>query len=115
MGVRVAVVGATGAVGHAMRDVLEERNFPVDAIKFLASERSAGKTMTFRGKEYAVDQLAEGSFNGVDIALFTLPKKLSRQYSPIAARSGAVVVDNSNAFRSRCSGVICWRIPIYLS
>jgi len=99
MGVRVAVVGATGAVGHAMRDVLEERNFPVDAIKFLASERSAGKTMTFRGKEYAVDQLAEGSFNGVDIALFTLPKKLSRQYSPIAARSGAVVVDNSNAFR----------------
>jgi len=99
MGVRVAIAGATGAVGHAMRDVLEERNFPVDSILFLASERSAGKKMTFRGKEYAVEELNENSFKGIDIALFTLPKKLSRQYSPIAAKSGAVVVDNSNAFR----------------
>jgi len=99
MAVRVAIVGATGAVGHAMRDVLEERNFPVDRIKFLASERSAGRKMSFRGQEYAVEELATTSFNDVDIALFTLPKKLSREFSPIAARAGAVVIDNSNAFR----------------
>jgi aspartate-semialdehyde dehydrogenase len=99
MGVRVAIAGATGAVGHAMRDVLQERNFPVESIKFLASERSAGKKMTFRGKEFAVEEINDDSFKDVDIALFTLPKKLSRQYSPIAAKSGAVVVDNSNAFR----------------
>jgi len=99
MGVNVAVVGATGAVGHTMRDVLEERNFPVDRIRFLASERSAGKKMTFRGQEYAVEELADDSFSGVDIALFSIPKKMSRHFSPIAARSGAVVVDNSNAFR----------------
>jgi aspartate-semialdehyde dehydrogenase len=99
MGARVAIAGATGAVGHAMRDVLQERNFPVDSIKFLASERSAGRKMTFRGSEYAVEELTKDSFRGIDIALFTLPKKLSRQFSPIAAKAGAVVVDNSNAFR----------------
>ncbi len=99
MAVNVAVVGATGAVGHTMRDVLEETGFPVKRIKFLASERSAGKTMTFRGEEFAVEELTEESFKGVDIALFSIPKKMSRHFSPIAAKSGAVVVDNSNAFR----------------
>ena len=99
MGVSVAVVGATGAVGARMRDVLEERNFPVDAIRFLASERSAGKTLSFRGEEHAVEELTEDSFKGIDIALFSIPKAMSRHFAPIAAKSGAVVVDNSNAFR----------------
>jgi len=99
MAVNVAVVGATGAVGHCMRDVLEERNFPVNKIKFLASERSVGKTMKFRGQDYAVEELTETSFAGVDIALFSIPKSMSRHFSPIAAKAGCVVVDNSNAFR----------------
>ncbi len=99
MGVSLAVVGATGAVGQTMRDVLEQRDFPVDRIKFLASERSAGKKMTFRGESYEIEELTENSFGDVDIALFSIPKAMSRHFSPIAAEAGAVVVDNSNAFR----------------
>ncbi|MCD6406044.1 MAG: aspartate-semialdehyde dehydrogenase [Planctomycetes bacterium] len=99
MAANVAVVGATGAVGQTMREVLEERDFPVGRIKFLASGRSAGSEVAFRGKAYTVEELGEGSFEDVDIALFSIPKDLSRKFSPIAARSGAVVVDNSNAFR----------------
>ncbi|MHC4711712.1 MAG: aspartate-semialdehyde dehydrogenase [Planctomycetota bacterium] len=99
MSVNVAVVGATGAVGQTMRDVLEERDFPVREIAFLASERSVGKTMTFRGDEVAVEELKEDSFKGIDIALFSIPKAMSRRFSPVAAKAGAVVVDNSNAFR----------------
>jgi len=99
MSVSVAVVGATGAVGQTMRDVLEERDFPAGKIKFLASERSAGMEMTFRGETYAVEELTEDSFGDVEIALFSIPKAMSRKFSPIAAASGAVVVDNSNAFR----------------
>jgi aspartate-semialdehyde dehydrogenase len=95
----VAVVGATGAVGEVMRQVLAERAFPLRAIKFLASERSAGKPLTFRGKTYAVEPLRPEAFAGVDIALSSTPALLSREYSPLAARAGAVVVDNSSAWR----------------
>ena len=99
MGVNVAVAGVTGAVGTRMLSILEERNFPADSIKALASARSAGRKLSFRGEEITVEELTEDSFNGVQIALFSIPKKLSRHFSPEAARRGCVVVDNSNAFR----------------
>jgi len=99
MKVNVAVVGATGAVGQAMRRILEERKFPAGGIKFLASERTAGKTLVFRRKTYRVRQLRDDSFKDVDIALFSIPKKLSRHYAQVAAESGCIVIDNSNAFR----------------
>ena len=95
----VAVVGASGAVGQVMIRLLEERNFPASSIKFLASERSAGKSLTFGGKEYPIQPLSPGAFEGVDIVLSSTPASISREYSPIAAKAGAVVVDNSSAFR----------------
>jgi aspartate-semialdehyde dehydrogenase len=95
----VAVVGATGAVGELMRKVLEERNFPLRSIKFLASERSAGKAVTFRGTTHAVEPIRPEAFAGVDIVLSSTPASISREYSPIAAKAGAVVVDNSSAWR----------------
>jgi aspartate-semialdehyde dehydrogenase len=93
------VVGATGAVGEIMRQVLGERPFPLRAIKFLASERSAGKAIDFQGKKYTVEPLRPEAFAGVDIVLSSTPASISREYSPIAARAGAVVVDNSSAWR----------------
>ncbi|MEJ5300355.1 MAG: aspartate-semialdehyde dehydrogenase [Thermodesulforhabdaceae bacterium] len=98
-GYNVAVVGATGAVGTMMIKVLEERNFPVKSIKFLASARSAGKKLAFKGTEVNVDELKESSFKGVDIALFSAGASVSRTFGPIAVSSGCVVVDNSSAFR----------------
>lgn len=95
----VAVVGASGAVGDVMIRLLEERKFPLGSIKFLASERSAGKTVTFRGETHTIEPLAPEAFRGVDIVLSSVPASISRQYSPIAAAAGAVVVDNSSAFR----------------
>src|SRR5262249_3688410 len=95
----VAVVGATGAVGEIMRQVLDERSFPFRAIKFLASERSAGKTLTFKGKPYPVEPLRPEAFAGVDVVLSSTPALVSREYSPLAARAGAVVIDNSSAWR----------------
>jgi aspartate-semialdehyde dehydrogenase len=95
----VAVVGATGAVGEVMRKVLVERDFPLRAIKFLASERSAGKPIAFRGKSYPVEPLRPEAFAGVDIVLSSTPALISREFSPIAARAGAIVVDNSSAWR----------------
>jgi len=95
----VAVVGATGAVGEIMRLVLEERSFPLRAIKFLASERSLGKAITFRGKDYALELLRPEAFAGVDIVLSSTPASVSREFSPIAARAGAIVIDNSSAWR----------------
>jgi aspartate-semialdehyde dehydrogenase len=95
----VAVVGATGVVGQVMRQVLDERNFPLRSIKFLASERSAGKTLDFRGKIYPVEALRLEAFAGVDLVLSSTPAGISREFSPIAARAGAVVVDNSSAWR----------------
>jgi aspartate-semialdehyde dehydrogenase len=95
----VAVVGATGAVGEIMREVLTERAFPLRAIKFLASERSAGKTIEFQGKKYLVELIRPEAFAGVDIVLSSTPAAVSREYSPLAARVGAIVVDNSSAWR----------------
>ena len=95
----VAVVGATGAVGEILRQVLDEHSFPFRAIKFLASERSAGKTLTFKGKTYSVEPLRPEAFAGVDIVLSSTPALVSREYSPVAARAGAIVIDNSSAWR----------------
>jgi aspartate-semialdehyde dehydrogenase len=95
----VAVVGATGVVGQVMRQVLAERSFALGTIKFLASERSAGRTVDFRGKIYPVEPLRPEAFAGVDLVLSSTPASISRDFSPIAARAGAIVVDNSSAWR----------------
>ena len=95
----VAVVGASGAVGEVMTRLLVERQFPVGSIKFLASPRSAGRTVEFAGEAHPIQPLSDGAFDGVDIVLSSVPASVSRQFSPIAARAGAVVVDNSSAFR----------------
>jgi aspartate-semialdehyde dehydrogenase len=95
----VAVVGATGAVGEIMRQVLDEHAFPFRSIKFLASERSAGKSLTFKGQSHTVELLRPEAFAGVDVVLSSTPALVSREYSPIAARAGAVVIDNSSAWR----------------
>src|SRR5579862_2960369 len=87
----VAVVGATGAVGEVMRQVLTERKFPMRSIKFLASERSAGKTLTFQGKQYTVEAIRPEAYAGVDIVLSSTPASVSRECSPMAARAGAIV------------------------
>ena len=96
---RVAVVGATGAVGQQMVACLEERRFPVSQLFPLASERSLGKKVTFLGKEIPVEVLNQDSFDGVEIALFSAGGGISKEFGPIAARAGAVVVDNSSAWR----------------
>ncbi len=95
----VAVAGATGAVGEVMLQVLEQRRFPVGNIRLLASERSAGKTLRFRGEEVPVELLGKDSFRGIDIALFSAGASRSKEFAPAAWESGAVVVDNSSAFR----------------
>ncbi len=99
MGKHVAVAGATGAVGEVMRQVLVERNFPIASIRLLASERSAGKKIAFGEEEVEVELLRAEAFDGVDIALFSIPQELSKQVAPEAAKRGCIVVDNSNAFR----------------
>jgi aspartate-semialdehyde dehydrogenase len=95
----LAVMGATGLVGRVIREVLEERNFPFETIKFLASPRSAGTTLTFKGKEYTVEPISAEAFQGVDIILSSTPSSVSKEFSPLAAKAGAVVVDNSSAWR----------------
>ena len=95
----VAVVGATGAVGTEMIEVLEERKFPVTRLVPLASTRSAGGTVTFKGNEVPIEVLTKDSFVGVDIALFSAGADLSREFAPIAVKAGAVVIDNSAAWR----------------
>uniref|UniRef100_A0A7C4RTG3 Aspartate-semialdehyde dehydrogenase n=1 Tax=Desulfatirhabdium butyrativorans TaxID=340467 RepID=A0A7C4RTG3_9BACT len=95
----VAVAGATGAVGNQMIACLEERNFPVKSIKLLASARSVGKTLKFRGESIPVEELKETSFTGVDIALFSAGGGTSLKFAPAAAESGCVVIDNSSAWR----------------
>ena len=95
----VAVVGATGAVGGEMIEVLEERKFPVEQLVPLASSRSAGGSVTFHGRDVPVQVLQKHSFDGVDIALFSAGTDVSREYAPIAARAGTVVIDNSAAWR----------------
>ncbi len=95
----VAIVGATGAVGIEMIKVLERRKFPVGKLTLLASGRSAGKRLPFQGGELVVQELREDSFAGVDVALFSAGGSISKQYAPIAVQAGAIVVDNSSAFR----------------
>ncbi len=95
----VAVVGATGLVGGEMIRILEERDFPVKNLKLLASERSLGKALTFKGTEYPVEVLDENSFEDVEIGLFSAGGSISEKYAPIAARAGCVVIDNTSAFR----------------
>jgi len=98
----IAVVGATGMVGRAFLDILENKNLPVGKYGFFASARSAGKTITFLGKEYIVQELNEQSFSGetkYDIALFSAGASVSKQFAPIAAKNGCVVIDNSSCWR----------------
>ena len=95
----IAIVGATGAVGLELLDVLERRAFPVGSLRLLASARSAGKKLQFRGDDIEVQELCENSFSGIDIAFFSAGGDTSRKYVPIATAAGAVVVDNSSAFR----------------
>jgi aspartate-semialdehyde dehydrogenase len=97
--VNVAVVGATGAVGEAMIEILEQRDFPVDTLFPLASSRSAGSTVRFRGSQVTVLDLAEFDFSQTPIALFSAGGSVSEQYAPIAAAAGAVVIDNTSHFR----------------
>ncbi len=97
--VNVAVVGVTGAVGQAFLEVLAERNFPIAQLKLLASARSAGKAVTFKGKTYTIEELTHDSFAGVQIALFSAGGSISKEFAPSAVKAGAVVVDNSSAFR----------------
>jgi len=96
---RVAIAGATGAVGVEFLRLLEERHFPISKLLLLASARSAGKTMRFDGRDVLVEELTEDSFENIDIAFFSAGGSISKKYAPIAARAGAVVVDNSSAFR----------------
>jgi aspartate-semialdehyde dehydrogenase len=95
----VAVVGATGAVGVEMARCLEQRDFPISELRLLASARSAGKTQRFGGQDIVIQELTEASFAGVQIALFSAGSGISKRYAPIAARAGAIVIDNSSAFR----------------
>jgi len=98
-GYKVAIVGATGMVGQEFARVLEQCDFPIESIRLLASDRSAGKKLFFSHKEIVVEETTPESFKDVDIALFSAGGEASRYFSPIAAQSGAVVIDNSSAFR----------------
>jgi aspartate-semialdehyde dehydrogenase len=95
----VAIVGATGAVGVEMIGCLERRNFPLAELRLLASARSAGKKLKFRGQALTVRELVESSFDGVDLALFSAGGAASKKFAPLAVRAGATVIDNSSAFR----------------
>lgn len=96
---RVAIVGASGAVGVEMLRVMERRNFPVSSLRLLASARSAGRTLEFRGEQLVIEPLGMNSFEGIDVALFSAGSGISKEFGPVAVHSGAVVVDNSSAFR----------------
>jgi aspartate-semialdehyde dehydrogenase len=95
----VAVVGATGAVGTEMVSILEERNFPVSDLRLYASEKSEGKKIEYKGDEITVHTLTKDSFDGVDIALFSAGASRSLEFAPVAAKAGAIVIDNSSAWR----------------
>ncbi len=95
----VAIAGATGAVGEVMIETLEQRNFPVKNLKLLASERSVGKKLKFKGEEIPVEKLDKDSFKSIDIALFSAGGDRSKEFAPYAADAGAVVIDNSSCFR----------------
>ena len=92
-------MGATGAVGEEMLQILEQRNFPVGQLKLLASARSAGKKYSFKGRQIAVEELKEDSFRGIDIVLASAGGSISKKFAPLAVKEGAVVIDNTSAFR----------------
>jgi len=95
----IAIVGATGAVGVELLQVLERRSFPIERLLPLSSSRSAGKRVSFRGKQIATEELSPASFRGIDLAFFSAGGDISRQYAPIARAAGAIVIDNSSVFR----------------
>ena len=95
----VAVAGATGAVGVEMIKTLEKRNFPVASLRLLASSRSAGKTAVFKGEKITIEEMTQDSFKGIDIALFSAGADVSREFRASVVKSGAVMIDNSSAFR----------------
>ena len=97
--INVAIVGATGLVGSEFLKILEGWSVPIKSLRLLASDRSAGKRLAFRGEQHTVEETTEDSFHGIDLALFSAGADISQRFSPIAARAGAVVVDNSSAFR----------------
>ena len=99
MSCNLAIAGVTGAVGQEFLKILQERDFPFDSVKMLASSRSAGKRIEFKRKKYIVEELAKSSFEGIDIALFSAGAARSKEFGPAAVEAGAVVVDNSSAFR----------------
>jgi len=101
MSVNVAIVGATGAVGQEFLTVLAERNFPIKRLTLLASARSAGKTIDFRGEKLVIEELTHDSFKDIQIALFSAGGSISKEFGPSAVKAGAVVVDNSSAFRMK--------------
>jgi len=96
---RVVIVGASGAVGVEFLRLLEQRNFPMSSLKLLASKRSAGKKITFKGVEHTIEELREDSFKGTDVAFFSAGATQSRTFAPLAVKSNCVVVDNSSAYR----------------
>jgi len=96
---RVAIMGATGAVGLEFIKILEQRNFPVKSLRLLASSRSAGRKLKFKGEDYTVEELTENSFKDIDIVLASAGGSISAKFAPIAVKSGAVVVDNTSYFR----------------
>mgnify|MGYP000858999422 FL=1 len=99
MAYRLAIAGVTGAVGQEFLSIIEQRDFAFKTLKVLASSRSAGKTISFKGKTYTVEEMTKDSFKDVDIALFSAGASRSREFAPAAVKAGAVVVDNSSAFR----------------
>src|SRR5471030_3508481 len=95
----IAILGATGAVGVEILRVLERRNFPVASLKLLASARSAGKTLAFKGKPHPVEEVKPTSFKGIDIAFFSAGATRSREFAPHAKAAAPLAIDNSSAFR----------------
>src|SRR5574341_249165 len=98
-GITVAVVGATGAVGQTTLKLLEERHFPVKALRAFASERSVGKTVAFRGEAIRIEPLGPDAFKGIELALFSAGSAQAKTFAPLAVQAGAIVVDKSSAFR----------------
>jgi aspartate-semialdehyde dehydrogenase len=99
MGKRIAIAGVTGAVGQEFLNIIEQRNFPFASLKMLASSRSAGRKIDYMGKTYTVEELTADSFDGIDIALFSAGGSRSKEFAPAAVEAGAVVIDNSSAYR----------------
>ena len=99
MGIKVAIMGATGAVGTELLDILAERKFPISELRLLASARSAGKTLQFQDEDIKVRELTHDSFKGIDLVLASAGGKISKEFAPSAVKAGAVVVDNTSHFR----------------